>query len=65
MGLDNDVCLKCKRVMLIDTSEMKHMRPFCPDCEREMNKLMEKGFKKKGRNTKGKALVYPKRPPSE
>lgn len=59
MGLPEGQCFMCKVPLLIETG---HMRPLCSDCEKKINEMIAAGDAAKGKNTKGKCLVFPKAP---
>ena len=49
----------CKVPLFIETGRM---RPLCPDCEKKINESITKGMAAKGKDVKGKCLVFPKPP---
>ena len=51
-------CFRCKRPILIETG---NMRPLCTDCEAEFNERIRSGMAARGKNVKGKCLVFPKK----
>ena len=58
-GLPEGQCFKCKQPLFIETG---NMRPLCPDCEKKINEFITKRMTNKGKNIKGKCLVFPKTP---
>jgi len=55
------VCIRCKTPLLIVTESVTgRVRPFCPDCEKEMNEKVEGSMKRRGKKTKNKRLIFPK-----
>lgn len=56
MGLPDGQCLKCKEPIMIVTGEL---RPLCVECEKKINNKISKGMAARGKNIKGKCLVFP------
>jgi uncharacterized Zn finger protein (UPF0148 family) len=59
MGIPDGQCLKCKTPLFIETGSM---RPLCSDCEKKINEFITKRMTAKGKNIKGKSLIFPKTP---
>lgn len=57
--LPDGQCLICKVPLLIETGSM---RPLCSDCEKKINQKITNRMSAKGKNIKGKCLVFPKTP---
>jgi hypothetical protein len=57
MGLPEGVCFKCKEPIFVETGRM---RPLCTKCEKEFNEKIQAGMAARGKNVKGKCLVFPK-----
>lgn len=62
MGLPDGQCFKCKAPLII---EIGTQRPLCTDCEKEINEKIAKMMKSRGKEIKGKCLVFPKPPKEE
>jgi len=45
---------------LVDTSVGGQQRPFCSDCEKEINQNIANMLKRKGKKIKNKSLYFPK-----
>jgi hypothetical protein len=58
MGLPDGQCFMCKVPLLIET---RKLRPLCVDCEQKINEKITKSWAAKGKNVKGKCLVFPER----
>lgn len=59
MGLPDGQCFMCKVPLIIDTGRM---RPLCTDCEKKINEKIQASMAARGKNVKGKRLVFPKAP---
>ena len=57
MGFPEGQCLMCKTPLYIETG---NMRPLCSDCEKKINQRITNGRVAKGKEVKGKCLVFPK-----
>ena len=62
MSFPEGQCLKCKTPLFIETGKM---RPFCSDCEKKINQTITNGMAAKGKEVKGKCLVFPETPEDE
>ena len=59
------VCIKCRTPLMIDTMFAKEKRPFCTDCEKELNEKVMNAMKAGGKKVARKRLVFPPNKPRE
>jgi uncharacterized Zn finger protein (UPF0148 family) len=58
-GLPEGQCFRCKVPLFIETG---NMRPLCTECEKKVNNFITRRMAAKGKNIKGKTLIFPKTP---
>jgi len=63
MGLPREgQCLKCGAPILIETMRL---RPLCEDCLKFFENKISQGLAARGKNVKGKSLIFPKNPDAD